>query len=263
MALTPDDRRAFLELLPALGPGADRAPVQHFVDAHLEACLDEVVADPGFDQVRCGLLRALAERLPADELEAVRHQALGIVDGFAEVVASGDATLTLARHPAWVGLCRLEAIAAPDDADVDAAVGLATAGFTQLTGSAPAEGDVLWALAEAADEVAWTGRAAELLERAADAPFTEPHDRSRVRLLRALARLEHGDPTAAELLEEIARSTEAPDQSRAHAWWVLAALARQDGDTPLSRSRLRQARELVDPEDEAVLARIDEALATP
>ena len=111
--------------------------------------------------------------------------------------------------------------------------------------------------------MAWTGRSAELIERAADAPFTEPHDRSRVRLLRALARLESGEPTAAELLEEIARSPEAPEQSRAHAWWVLAAIARQNGDTPLSRTRLQRARELVDPEDEAVLSRIDEALATP
>jgi hypothetical protein len=258
MALTPDDRRAFLDHLPELGPDGDRTAVLRFVDAHLDACLDEVVADPGFDQVRAGLLRALSERLSASQLSSVREQARGIVEGFADMVAAGDATLTLARHPAWVALCRLELVDEPDDADVDAAVALATAGFAALT-SPPTRGDVLWAMAEAADEVEWTHRAAALLELAAEAPFSDPDDRVRVRLVRALGRLERGGSGAEALLAEVADDEQAPAQPRAHALWVLAALAHDDPER--SRALLGRARALVDPEETAVLARIDAALA--
>lgn len=252
MALTQDDRIAFADLMDELSSEA----TARFLEARAAALVDEAGARPGVDQVRAGLLRALQlhgrpELLPAQE--AARHA----LAHFAEDVASAPPTLLQRRHPAWVGLCALE-LGMP----IDEALALARVGFESIAGP-QGVGDLLWAMAEAADEVSWKDRQRELLAAAVQAPFLHDHQRDQVRLLWALERIED-EPEAATELGVIADDVEADDRTRVHALWVLAALCRQRDDAAAARERLLAALALVDEQGEPEVAqRLREALAQP
>ncbi len=261
MAFTPDARRRFLELLPELAPDTDRTQVNRFLEAHRDTLNDELAAAPGHDGVRCGLLRAARDWLPAAELAEARQIARTQLEAFVDLATGDDPVPLLHRHPAWVGLARLELVDTPGPSDLDDALVLASAGFEGLTGGLQLPGDVLWAMAEAADEAGWGARAADLLDEAVTAAFADPDDRYRVRLLRGLSRLERGLPDAADHLREVAADDDAPEASRVHALWVLAALAQSGDDPSQRRVLLKRALGLVDDEEEDVRAKLQAALA--
>jgi hypothetical protein len=254
--------------MPLLGPGRDPEGVLALVRDRWVACLAEVQADPGFDKARAGLIRVFRTELVADpEVRDALRGAARVVRSFPEEVVHGDATLLLARHPAWVGLCALE-LAKWDRSlarnPLEWAITLALAGFSVLTGKADAgRGEILWALAEEAESVGWFGTGRQLLEVAADAPFADPDHAVQVRLLLALRRLENGEPDAADLLEEVARSPVADARTVTHARHVLAELRAREGDAGGARYWFEQALASVDPdEDPAIAERLQAELAT-
>src|SRR5678815_3839545 len=123
--MSPELRAAFLELLPELDGEADNAVIA-FVRDHWVEALEEIVADPGHEQVRAGLVRVMAAMLPPAERHEVLARAKRVLEGYPEAVKGGGPVL-LARHPAWVGLAWLEiAEAAADRPELDKAVALAT-----------------------------------------------------------------------------------------------------------------------------------------
>jgi len=259
MPLSTDDRAAFLALLPLLGPGASDDGVDVMVRDHWRACLDEVGADPGFDKVRAGLIRVFRQRLAANpDVGRSLAKAVQVVKGFPEQVAAGDATLLLARHPAWVGLSALE-LADWDPTvardPLEWALTLAAAGFSVLAGKgAIGRGEVLWALAEEAAEVGWSDRARGLLAQASRGPFADPAHGVQVRLLLALRLLDDGDPEAEALLEQVARSAEADGRTATHARHLLAELHAEASDAEGARYWFGQALQSVDPEEEPAIA---------
>jgi len=228
MPLNATDRASLLSLMTELGPQGDRSLFIQQVHAFGSVALDEIGQLPGVDQLRCGLLRVLDQILDADELDAglqAAEHALGTYPGMA---TAEDPMLSLARHPAWVGLAQLELSEhrrGSTPADWDRAVSLASAGFRHL-GTA-GRGEVLWAMAEQAESVAWTHRATSVLEQALDAPFDEESHRGEVRLLLGLRYAEDEDPRAVERLTEVATGV-GPAQRKVHARWVLSALVREE-----------------------------------
>lgn len=266
VTLTPEQRAAFLSLMPGLGPGADASEIRGFFLDHREACLAELGAVPGHDQVRAGVLRLLP---------AVQTDAGARADARARVRAALgtfepdklDPSLALRRHPAWVALALLE-LGEQEDADpqeaLAGAIDTAAAAFGALSPHDPrGPGEVLWALGEAAAEAGWLDRAVPLLEAAAQASFAEPENLGRVRLLLALTALElEPDQAPARIDAVLAGSEEATDaQTRIHALWVGAHLDRESQRLERALQRLEVALELVDTEEEPeVAARIAAAL---
>lgn len=265
MPYSTHDRAAFVALLHHLAPGADRTPILRFTQDLWTDALDELGADPGFDQARAGLLRLLADRLEeplrGDRLDAARRA----LDAYPDEAAEGDPAVLVVRHPAWVGLASLElsAAAGPLNARaIDRAVALASAGFHASSRGAVGRGEVLWAMAEQADEAAWHDRSEILLREALRSPFEDPSHRPRVRLLLGLRLAEDGDADeAARVLEQVVADDAADGRAQVHALWVLAALHRGRGETNRAAERLREALDRVDDdEDEAVVERLREAL---
>lgn len=266
MRLTDADRASLAALLPHLGPDSDPEPILAFVRDHwldLHACLGE---QPGDERVRAALIRVaplvLSEVDALSALEAAREA----LEGYPAAVAEGDLLLTVERHPAWVGLAALElATVAPTlfPRGVAGAVALAKVGFAALAGPDPAgDGEVLWAMAEQAEEVGWTDRARTLMEAATQAAFSDPAQRERVKLLRAHQLADDGeDEAAAQLLLEVSDSDEADDEERVHALLVLAELRERAGDVPRARGHLREAYdELVSQGDDERAERVRAAL---
>jgi len=268
LPLSPPDRSALLALMPLLGPDRDPEGVLALVRDRWLACIDEVQADPGFDKVRAALIRILRTELAADpEVRDALRGAARVVRSFPEAVMDGDATLLLARHPAWVGLCALELAKwdrslAPNP--LEWAITLARVGFSVLIGKADAgRGEVLWALAEEAESVGWYQTGRQLLEVASAAPFADPDHAVQVRLLLALRRLEDGEPEAADLLEEVARSSTADARIVTHARHVLAGMRIRAGDAGGARYWFEQALASVDPDEEPTIAeRLRSEIAT-
>lgn len=250
MPFTHDDRLAFADLLDEL----DTEATATFLEARAHVLVDEAAAVPGVDQVRAGLVRAA--RLHArPERPAIEAAARDALQTFPDTVASAPPTLLQRRHPAWVGLCALEV-----GHDLDEAIALARVGFESLAGPQEA-GDILWAMAEAADEVAWSATHRALLEAAVVSPFRHRDQHDQVRLLWALERV-GSDPASLDELDALARDDDADDRARVHALWVLSAVAREAGDTAQVRERLEAALGLVDAESEPEIAqRIEAALA--
>ena len=264
MPLTPDDRAAFLQLLPELGPDQPRENVHAFLRERWRESLDEVGADPGFDQVRAGLLRVLSDVLEPDELAERRAGASAVLDAYPEQVRAGDASVLLTRHPAWVGLSVLELAGEEGwrEGGLERAVALATAGFRSLSASDEvARGEVLWAMAEQAEEAGWTDRARFLLDEACRAPFARPEHRAQARLVYGIQCLQDGRLEGRELLEEVAGDGDAESRTRVHARWVLASLAREHGDPGGAKRWLHRALDEVDLEDDpGVAERLQDAL---
>ncbi len=258
MPLDAQHAHTFVGLLPQLAPEADVSQARKFFLDHSEACREEFGRVPGFDQVRAGLVRLLpavvdeAERGPLlDQVE----QALG-----AYAPSDDDGLASVRRHPAWVGLCSLELDEqrGRDEDAVERALALAMKGFAAVErGTSTGEGEVLWALAEAAGEVGWQDRATPLLLAAARAIFEDEGNRARVMLVRILQRLEVDDEDVAEEVEALLALPVVDDQTRVHALWIGAHLDRTHGDVARFVQRLEDALELVDPlEDPDVHGRI-------
>jgi hypothetical protein len=250
MAFTQDDRITFADLMDELSSEA----TAHFLDAHSDQLVAEAGARPGVDQVRAGLLRALSLH-DRPELPEAQQAARHALTHFADDVAGAPPTLLQRRHPAWVGLCALELGLSRDEA-----LSLARVGFESIAGP-QGDGDLLWAMAEAADEVDWSTRQHELLEAALTAEFQHRTQHDQVRLLWALQRVE-SHPEAADELAALGADVDADDRARVHALWVVAALHRRNDAEPRARDALLAALALVDEDDEPEIAqRIREALA--
>jgi hypothetical protein len=268
MAFTQEEREAFLAMLPDLGPLGSSANVAHFVEERRAASLSEASTTPGFDQVRAGLFRVLGQLLDAEEKSAIVSNCRAAIDSYIEAVSETDLDplFLMARHPSWVAIASMELDRwndTPPPSSVDRAVQLATAGFEAVgDGQATGRGEVLWAIAEQADEAGWTQVATRLYEATLDAPFVSDEGPSQVRLLLALRYVEDRDARAQEFLAHVADDALASHRSRIHAAWVLAAMRNETGDTDQALLLLKLARDLAqDAEDEAVLQRVDEAIS--
>jgi hypothetical protein len=246
MTWTMDDRHAFVELLPELGSSADSDEILEFLKARQEAIVSEAGAVPGIDQVRAGILRALrlANHALLPEAITAARAALAV---FPEQIIGAAPALMQRRHPAWVGLCALEAGLSPD-----IALAYAKAGFEAFAGP-QGDGDVFWAMAEAAEDVGWNQRHFELLDLARSAPFLDDEPRAQVVLLWALHAVDT-DPTAVGDLILLADDAEAPDRVRIHANWVLAMRAQEAGRAADARMHLVAALALVDADNEPDVA---------
>jgi hypothetical protein len=247
MSLSVDERAAFLALMPHLGPEGEDEAVVAFVRDHFYECIDEIGADPGFDQVRAGLIR-LVPRLvgDADERRRVLASADRMVRAFPDAVRDGDPTLLLARHPAWVGLCAMELsdqLPGEFPGGVHRAVEVASVGFSALAGHAVSgPGEVLWAMAEQAEEAGWTDRTRQLLEAALDVSFADPANAHRVRILLGHLYVDAGEEAlAAAVLEDVTTGPDAQDDTRIHARWMLAGLCQRNDDLEGAREWLREA----------------------
>jgi len=267
MPLSTEARKAVLAVMPLLGPDQEDEDVEALLRDHWRDGLDEVGADPGFDKVRAALVRLFRTRVAVDDdVRAALTRGLAVVRDYPEQAAAGDPTLLLARHPAWVGLCALELAAwdpsvAPDP--IEWAVMLASAGFGVVAGRVgTGRGEVLWAMADEADEAGWKNTSRRLLEAALDGSFHDPDHAVQVRLVLGLSLAGDGLPEAADVLEEVARSASADARTATHARHVLAELRNEAGDLEGARYWLGQALESVDPdEDPAIAERLQADLA--
>ncbi len=244
--LSDADRAAFFALSPHLAAEADPAPVVRFAEERRAEVLEAYGADPGDDHLRAVLLRAAPLLLSGDELQAALEGARRVLLAYPAAVAEGDVLVTVERHPGWVGLAALELGAASAEmlpGGLAEALTLARAGFTVLAGPDPAgEGEVLWAMAELAEEAGWPDRAGSLLQASTEADFSDPAQRERVRLLRAQQLAEQGGTDqAVEMLEDVVGSDDTDDEERVHALLVLADLRESAGDLDRARALLREA----------------------
>lgn len=261
MPLTPEERTAFLELIPDLGDDVDPRGVLHFARTHRQALLDELVAVPGVARIRAAALRLLPELVP----EQVDREPLLSKAGDALMQPPTDHPMErLSRHPAWIGLGVLELAALRrswDGDPVGRAVELSARAFEAAGSDEIGEGEVIWAMAEQATEVGWTARARLLLARIPEASFHSPQRRAEAVLVAAIDRLQAGEE-ARDLLRPLPAELEAPARVRTHAAWILAQLALQASDEAAAGEWLRSAAETVDrDEDPGVAERIDAALA--
>ncbi len=253
MPLTMNDRQHMVDHLHDLA-GPPAPSLLAFLSEREEAALDEVGAIPGIDQVRAAILRAW-RRSGHDRLDEAMTHASAALNSYEAQVAEGSPVLLQRRHPAWVGLACMEA-----GMPIERATELASVGFRSVAGP-HGDGDVLWAMAEAADDAGWADRHEELLEAAQQADFLDTAPQAQVRLLWALHRIER-DPAAVRELQGLFDDTEAPDPTRVHAGWALAVRARESGEPGAARQHLMGALALVDEEQEPDVAqRLREALA--
>ena len=254
MTWTMADRSTFVDQLASLETGEGAA--WRFILERLDAAIAEAAAVPGVDQVRAGLVRAFvtAGHPRAPDVIAGARAAL---DTYATSIQDAPPTLLQRRHPAWVGLTALEL-----GLGADAAIAYARPGFEAYAG-AQGDGEILWAMAEAAEDVGWTARRKALLDLAATASFLDPEPLYQVRLILALDAAEAEAPDAADRLRALVDDGDAHDRARIHAAWVLAAIQRDAGETADALRTLTVARDLVDPDEEPEIAeRIDAALAS-
>ncbi len=255
MPWTMADRHSFVDLMSSLETEGSRSRAVDFTRERSSTLLDEVSALPGVDQVRAGLLRAM--KLADDpRWSEAASAAKSAIEAYVREAPTASPTLLQRRHPAWVGLAALES-----GLELDVAIASARAGFEAYAGKQD-DGDVLWAMAEAADDVGWATRHAELLNIAVNAPFTDTDHRDQVRLLLALELAERDADAALAPLTAIAADEEASERARVHASWVAAALYRRAADTVSAERLLRSALELIDRDAEPDIAeRLELAIA--
>lgn len=252
--LNNTDRSALTSLSVHLEPGADASVLTAFVAANREACLGELGAAPGVDQLRAVLIRVFA-----DEPELLGPARDAIAD-YPEQIAESGRSLLLRRHPAWVGLCRLELDGGveADASVIDEAIELANTGFAAA--AEPGEigrGEALWAMSEQAEVARWTDRAEWLLELAGEADFADPAHRAQVRFLLAMQRAQAGVDGADALFRAVTADDDAPVPSRVHAAWILAHREPSEGPRHWIEAALTW---LEDDEDPDVRARLQAAL---
>lgn len=262
--LDHDLRTHFVGLMGALGPDCDISGVLGFARGREEECLGELACDPGIDQVRAGMVRLLPFLVEGDqERQKWLSATAQVLDAFPAQVASEGAPLLLRRHPAWVGLCSLE-VSAFEELDIHAAlrraVDLAAVGFRALDRVDVGDGEVLWAMAEQAEDTGWTDRSRQLLALAVDADFADSANQQQVRFLAALRDLDNrGRDLSA--LTDVANHPASPERTRVHALWVLGQIAAENGDTKTARGHFERALTFVDHDaDSEVTERIQGAL---
>ncbi len=241
-------------LLEAL-PDVDDA----FLEVHRDALLEAVGEVPGVDSVRAAVVRLLP-RLVTEPLalEGYLQAAARALRAYPDAVTAGDPLALMARHPAWVGLAHLEVAEALGGDASDAmsvAVEHARLGFSAAAGGAVQDGEVLWAMAETAEEAGWRERAAQLLGLAVDAPFADPVSQMQVLLLAGQAAAPT-DPERAEAHLQAVVDAEGPHQLKVQAGFVLAHIAEARGDTDEALKWLRDALERVEEDDDPAVAKL-------
>jgi hypothetical protein len=225
-----------------------------FLREHKELLLGELGAVPGVDAVRAAVVRHLPTLIgDRGGREVWLQRAAAALRAYPDNVASGDPLGLMTRHPAWVGLCHLEladALGGDASAAREVAIAHARLGFMASARGDVGDGEILWAMAEAAEEVGWLERSDELLALAAEASFVDQVARDQVRLLRG-TRLAIDDPSAARaLLVPVADDEGLPHPVRVQAAFVLARITEAEGDLPGARSWLTLALDSVDPHDD-------------
>lgn len=261
MSLQPADRAAFLEMFADLGPEGEGKKAAAFLREHGDAALAELGARPGMDQVRAGVLRAL----PLLDVDAAPYQkaALEALDGFAEDVAQPDPAILLERAPAWAGLAYLEALGSKGwtPEATREAIALARVGFAAARLEGIGDGELLWALAEAAGEVGWTDRERLLLDEARGAAFADDERAAEVELLFALRCLQDGDPEGVLILEQVAQSESAATRTRVHARAVRGAIAQEQEELAVALTWFQSARAEVEADVEPeIAAQLDDVI---
>lgn len=258
------ENSAILRGMSTLGPGADASAVLAWIREHLAASRQEIAAIPGADQVRAALIRAIPAVVPQEDQQGWLEEAEAAVVAYApETLDPAD---QLRRHPSWVGLCALEIgeqAGTPAEEAVARAITLARRGFEALPGRVPCgDGEVLWAMAESAAEVAWWDWSDRLLAAARLAPFADEDLRAKVELLHILTRLERGEEDVEEELEALIAADPADEETLVHALWVGAQRDLAAGRIARAQQRLERAlMELGEEAPEEVVERIREALA--
>ena len=252
MPFSVEDRLQFVKWMTDLGPDCDRSRVLHFVEARREEALSELSDQPGYEQIRAGLLRLLPDLVPD------ASQRDGMLRGIGEAITAPvqnnarDMHGVFVRHPAWVGLSVLEFcdLSGRDDGGLDWAVELAGQAFLIQGGShGVGRGEVLWAMAEQAEEVGWFERTATLLSEARKGPFDVSEHEEQVKLLLAMRFLEQNSSEGEALLDSILESEDADEQTFVHAVWVKAHILRERNDTALAMKWLAKGLEALEGSD--------------
>ena len=262
MTLSPEERAQFIELVGTRSDTDRSSNAVRFFSKRSELCLNELGAVPGFDRVRACMLRLL----PRVVEDPVRRQALVVAADLALQPLredGADAADALRRHPAWVGVCALLIAAELDRGDgLDDAVLVASAGFAEL-GSVEAKGrgEVLWAIAEAADEAGWHDVVGPTLNAAMGASFYDPHNFGRVSLVRVLHLIETRAEGVDAAVEQLIAAEDIDDQTRSHALWIGAHRDRNGGRMDRAVHRLEDALRWVDADtDPDVVVRIEDTM---
>jgi hypothetical protein len=255
-----------MEVMHDLGPDCDVSSVVRFAQAHQEALLDELGAHPGLDQVRAAAARLLPFLVPeAEAWSSWLEPAWEALGRYEQDVRDHGAALFFRRHPAWVGLATVEIglLKGMSEADaIDEGVRLSALGFAEIAEAETSRGEVLWAMAEQAEDVSWTTRSRSLLMASGAAVFAREANRQQVLFLIAMRALENGDGDLSDI-EAVATHPESPNQTRVHASWVAGQLHMEAGSYEKAEGALKGALELVDAEVEPDIARrIGEALAS-
>lgn len=263
MGLTSEERSELIERLSELADGAERSSIEHFVASRWARCVEDL-GDPDLEpRTRAGLARALVGGVDVPWARA--EQALA---GYPAALAEAGPEFQMVHHPAWVGLATIEVGTqgqgdAPTDEVLARAVERSAAGFRASTREEPARGEVLWAMAEVAEEVGWYPRSEQLLRFALAGPFAAAETRGQIELLLAMIEVRRGDAGGIERLMRVIEDEDAPDSARAHAGWIAAHKRLEAGDRSGAIALLSAARERVDEEEDPEIAdRVDELLAS-
>ncbi|MEZ4316471.1 MAG: hypothetical protein R3F61_03155 [Myxococcota bacterium] len=224
-----------------------------FLEAHRDVLLAAIGQVPGVDAVRAVVIRHLP-RLVSEplELEAYLQQAAKALRAFPDAVTAGDPVALMARHPAWVGLAHLEvseALGGDAEDAMTVAIQHARLGFSAASGGAVQDGEVLWAMAETAEDAGWEERATQLLDRAASSPFADPVSQAQVQLL-AGQHTAHSNPDRARGLLEGVVNADVPHPLRVQAAYVRSHIAEHDDDLAAARAWVERALELVEDDDD-------------
>ena len=108
MSFSTEDRLQFVKWLADLGPDCDRSRIFSFVTTRKEEALSELIEQPGYEQVRAGLLRLLPELVPVQKDRQSLLAEIGPAITHPIGNGEGDRPVALSRHPAWIGLSVLE-----------------------------------------------------------------------------------------------------------------------------------------------------------
>lgn len=251
MPFSSEERLQFMKWMTDLGPDCDRSQVLRWVTANTKTTLEELVATPGHEQVRTGILRLMADFV-TDRKE--RDRILPAVGKAITMPVSADAKQSegmFTRHPAWIGLSVMEFcdLTQREDGGLDWAVELAGQAFVIQGGSLDVgRGEVLWAMAEQAEEVGWFDRVNFLLKEARKGPFQLPEHEWQVTLLVAMRKLEREESAGESLIDSLLEAEEADEQTFVHAVWIKAHLLRERGLEKEAKSWIQRALEALDDE---------------
>lgn len=262
MALSPEERAEFIELIPELGDDVDPRRVYSFARRHREQLLDELVKVPGVSKIRAACIR-LISKLESDgaRKEALLSEAAGAV-----MQPPTDHPMDrLSRHPAWVGLCVLELAQQQNEWDVDPlerALELSSRSFAAAGVERFDRGEVLWAMAEEASDVGWDQTAQALFAALEAAQFADSGVEADALVVLGIRRIQDGrDPS--DVLERAHVLDGASDQARTHSAWMLAHWHQGQDALKLACHWFSRAAESVDRDaDPDVAARIDAALSS-